>query len=291
MRNEAGAVTPGGDRTARGDDVDDALLAAVEDAIRAVVAEEVLPRWRKLSDGDVVEKNGPNDLVTVADRRAEERLTERLTALLPGSVVVGEEAVSADASVLERLGGDAPVWVIDPIDGTAAFVRGEDGFATLVALVRHGEPLASWTYGPRRGLFATARRGRGAHLGGERLRTRTGAPGEPLRLWTSNPVYRTGYEREVLGRLAASGAQCSPCTCAGLAYLDVARGDMDGVAFFWEAPWDHAAGLLLAAEAGGVSLTSSGAPFRIPGGNTLPFALARDEATVREVVAVMGEQR
>src|SRR5689334_12949265 len=132
MRNEAGAVTPGGDRTARGDDVDDALLAAVEDAIRAVVAEEVLPRWRKLSDGDVVEKNGPNDLVTIADRRAEERLTERLTALLPGSVVVGEEAVSADASVLQRLGGDAPVWVIDPIDGTAAFVRGEDGFATLV---------------------------------------------------------------------------------------------------------------------------------------------------------------
>jgi fructose-1,6-bisphosphatase/inositol monophosphatase family enzyme len=291
MGNEAGAVTPGGDSTARGDAVDDALLAAVEDAIRTVVADEVVPRWRRLSDGDIAEKNGPNDLVTVADRLAEERLTERLTALLPGSVVVGEEAVSADAGVLERLGGDAPVWVIDPIDGTAAFVRGEDGFATLVALVRHGEPLASWTYGPQRDLFATARRGRGAHLDGERLRTRTAVPGEPLRLWTSNPVYRTGYEREVLGRLAASGALCTPCTCAGLAYLDVARGAMDGVAFFWEAPWDHAAGLLLAAEAGGVSMTSSGVPFRIPGGNTLPFALARDETTVREVVAVMGERR
>lgn len=285
MGDEVGTVAGGPADT---DGVGDALLADVEDTIRSVVAAEVVPRWRRLSEGDIAQKTGPYDLVTTADRLAEERLTERLTALLPGSVVVGEEAVGADPSVLDRLHGEEPVWVIDPVDGTAAFVRGEDGFATLVALVRGGEPLASWTYAPRLGLFATARRGRGAHLDGRPLRTR--GPVEPIALWTSNPVYRTAREREVLTRLEAAGARCAPCTCAGLAYLDVARGKTDGVAFFWESPWDHAAGLLLVQEAGGASLTAADEPFRIPGGNTLPFTVARDAATARRIVDLMAAE-
>lgn len=286
MGNEVGAVM--GAATGTGG-VTDELLAAVEAVIRQVVAAEVVPRWRALADGDIAEKTGPHDLVTTADRCAEQRLAERLTALLPGSVVVGEEAVSADPGVVDLLGGDAPVWVVDPVDGTAAFVRGEDGFATLVALVHRGEPLASWTYAPVRDLFATARRGRGAHLDGTRLRTRREEG--PLRLWTSNPVFRTDAERAALDRLTAAGSVCTPCTCAGLAYLDVARGLTDGVAFFWESPWDHAAGLLLATEAGGSSRTAGGVPFRVAGGNTLPFAVARDEATTRRVVELLGGAR
>jgi fructose-1,6-bisphosphatase/inositol monophosphatase family enzyme len=283
MGYEVGAVTSGAADT---DGVGEALVADVEAVVRAVVAAEVVPRWRRLAESDIAHKTGPHDLVTTADRLAEERLTEQLTALLPGSVVVGEEAVSADPAVLGRLYGDAPVWVVDPVDGTAAFVRGEDGFATLVALVYGGEPLASWTYAPQRGLFATARRGHGAHLDGVRLHTASGDG--PLRLWTSNPVFRTAGEREVLARLDAAGAVCAPCSCAGLAHLDVARGGSDGVAFFWESPWDHAAGLLLTAEAGGASLTASGAPFHIPGGNTLPFTVARDAATARRIAGLMA---
>ncbi|MEE4542720.1 inositol monophosphatase family protein [Streptomyces sp. V4-01] len=279
--------TGGGDGSGRtgAQFVDDDLLAAVEQAVREVAAAEVLPRWRRLSDSDIAVKTGPYDLVTTADRLAEERLTQRLTALLPGSVVVGEEAVSADPGVLGRLQGDAPVWVIDPVDGTAAFVRGEDGFAMMVALVSDGEPVASWTYAPRRGLFATARRGGGAHLDGRPLHTATG-PG-PVRLWTSSPVYRTGTERARLAQLEAAGAVCTPCGCAGLAYLDVARGASDGVAFFWELPWDHAAGLLLVTEAGGASLTAGGEPFRVAGGNELPFTAARNAATAARVAAVL----
>jgi fructose-1,6-bisphosphatase/inositol monophosphatase family enzyme len=289
MGNEVGAVM--GAATGA-EAVPDDLLAAVGSAVRQVVAAEVVPRWRTLADGDIAVKSGPHDLVTTADRRAEQRLTERLTALLPGSVVVGEEAVSADPEVLGLLGGDDPVWVVDPVDGTAAFVRGEDGFATLVALVHRGRPLASWTYAPMRGLYATARRGGGAHLGGTRLRTGSGPRAEEtLRVWTSNPAYRTGPERAALDRLAAAGAVCTPCGCAGLAYLDVARGVMDGTAFFWEAPWDHAAGLLLTAEAGGTGLTSDGVPFDLAGGNALPFTAARDEATARRVITLIGGAR
>ena len=283
MRNEVGSVTDG---AAAGEGVPDALLAEVEETIRTVVAAEVVPRWRRLADDDIVEKNGPHDLVTTADRLAEERLTERLGKLLPGSVVVGEEAVAADPSLVERLRGDDPVWVIDPVDGTSAFVRGDVGFSTLVTLVRGGRPVASWTYAPQLGLFATARRGQGGHLDGERLHTATDR--EPLRVWISNPVFRTDRERAMLARLEAAGVETVPCvTSAGLGYLEVARGIADAVAFFWEAPWDHAAGLLLVTEAGGASLTADGKPFQVAGGNTLPFTVARDAETARRVMDLM----
>ncbi len=278
----------GADLPADGLDAPDTLYAAVGETVRAVVAAEVVPRWRRLAAQDIVEKAGPHDLVTTADRLAEERLTERLTALLPGSLVVGEEAVSADPAVLDRLLGEEPVWVIDPVDGTSAFVRGDPGFSTLVTLVLGGEPLASWTYAPQLGLFATARRGRGAHLDGKRLRTASGR--EPLRVWISNPVFRDDGERAAVARLEAAGTECVPCvTSAGLGYLEVARGLSDAVAFYWEAPWDHAAGLLLVSEAGGTSLTAGGEPFRVPGGNTLPFTAARDEATARRVLGLLAE--
>jgi fructose-1,6-bisphosphatase/inositol monophosphatase family enzyme len=284
MGNEVGSGTGS---TAEAAGVTDALVAAVEDTIRTVVAAEVVPRWRHLSDSDIAHKSGPYDLVTTADQRAEELLTERLAALVPGSVVVGEEAVSVDPGRLDLLRGDDPVWVIDPVDGTAAFVRGDDGFSTLVTLVRGGLPLASWTYAPRLGLFATARRGQGAYLDGRRLHT--AADRDRLRVWTSNPVYRNEEERAVLDRLAAAGAETRPCrTSAGLVHLEVARGLADGVAFFWEAPWDHAAGLLLIAEAGGTSLTAAGEPFRLTGGNALPFTAARDEDTARRIVDLMA---
>lgn len=286
MGNEVGAVEPDAAGGVTG-----ALLADVEEAVREVVAAEVVPRWRRLAETDIAQKAGPHDLVTTADRRAEEALTERLPRLLPGSVVVGEEAVSADPSLLELLGGDAPVWVIDPVDGTAAFVRGDTGFSTLVSLVRDGRPVASWTYAPQRGpasgLFATASLGGGAYLDGTRLHT--AGDREPLRLWISNPVFRDAEEREALGRLAAAGVQTVPCTTsAGLAYLEVARGLADGVAFFWEAPWDHSAGLLLVSEAGGASLTPAGEPFRVAGGNRLPFTVARDARTAQRVVRTLG---
>jgi fructose-1,6-bisphosphatase/inositol monophosphatase family enzyme len=269
--------------------IDDALHAAVQEAVRAVAAAEILPRWRRLGAGDVQEKTGAGDLVTVADRDAEARLTELLPTLLPGSVVLGEEAVHADPGVLKRIGGAEPVWIVDPVDGTANFVAGKDEFATLVALARGGEVLASWTYVPRLGLMATARRGGGALLNGEPIRTARAAEGEVLRVATSQFAYLDEQERrrfEGLG--AAEGLHARQCTCAGLDYLEVARGALDAVAFTWEAPWDHAAGLLLVAEAGGASLTSAGEPFRIGGGNAFPFSVARDGETARRVVDAMG---
>ncbi|PKW10956.1 fructose-1,6-bisphosphatase [Streptomyces sp. 1222.5] len=261
--------------------------ADVEEAVRKAAAAEILPRFRRLADHEVDTKSGPHDLVTDADRLAELRLTEDLGALLPGSVVVGEEAVHANPATYDALQGDAPVWIVDPVDGTRQFVHGDDGFCTLVALARRGVVIASWTYAAARDQFATAVRGQGAYLDGERLFAGPPAPGRDLVVATSHPDYTTDEQKGALRALWTDGVAPRPCGSAGLEYLAVARGELDAVAFSWEAAWDHAAGLLLVEEAGGAHLTLTGEPFRVTGGNALPFTAARDAATARRVSALL----
>ncbi|MEV5433360.1 inositol monophosphatase family protein [Streptomyces sp. NPDC052701] len=262
--------------------------ADVEEAIRKAAAAEIMPRWRQLAAHEVDQKTGPHDLVTDADRKAELYLTGALGALLPGSVVVGEEAVHDNPASYEAIRGSAPVWIVDPVDGTRQFVHGDTGFCTLVALAQGGVLLASWTFAPARDQLATAVRGGGAFLDGERLHAGPPEPGRDLRVATSHPDYTTDEQKRALLGLRTPGVAPRPCGSAGLEYLAVARGEVDATAFSWEAAWDHAAGLLLVEEAGGAHLTRAGEPFRITGGNVLPFTAARDAATARRVAGLLA---
>ncbi|MFD9305167.1 inositol monophosphatase family protein [Streptomyces sp. NPDC060048] len=262
-------------------------LSAVDEAVRKAAAIEIMPRFRRLADHEVDEKAGPHDLVTDADRKAEEYLTAALTRLLPGSAVVGEEAVHADPNVYRALRADAPVWIVDPVDGTRQFVHGDPAFCTLVALAHRGEILASWTFAPALEEMSTAVRGQGAYVNGVRIHSGAPEPGADLRIATAHPLYTSEDDQRILARLDVPGVAARPCGSAGLEYLRVARGEMDGLAFTWPSAWDHAAGLLLVAEAGGAQSTVDRVPFRVDRDNALPFAVGRDEATtvrVRELL-------
>src|SRR5437868_34109 len=119
----------------------------VAEHIRETAQAEILPRFGLLRREDIREKR-PGDFVTLADLEAERQLTQRLGGLLPGSVVLGEEAAAQDRSRFDLLAGDAPVWVIDPVDGTTNFARGKPGFAVIVALVQRAIVRAGWIYDP-----------------------------------------------------------------------------------------------------------------------------------------------
>ena len=141
--------------------------------MRDVAAEHVMPRFRSLADQDVETKTGPLDLVTIADREAEAALTRRLPDLVPGSVVVGEEAVCADPTIVARLAEDAPVWVLDPVDGTRNFVNGENLFGVMVALVERQETICGWIFTPIDDIMLTVERGAGARVNGQAPHPRT----------------------------------------------------------------------------------------------------------------------
>ena len=121
------------------------LIEQVSDLLREVAAEAVMPRFRKLAESDVRVKS-PGEEVTIADEEAERLLNLRLPALLPGSRVIGEEAVSAQPELLQGL-GEGTVFVVDPVDGTANFVKGSPCFSMMVALLREGvrlNPLSAY---------------------------------------------------------------------------------------------------------------------------------------------------
>ncbi|MEX0913632.1 MAG: inositol monophosphatase family protein, partial [Demequina sp.] len=124
-------------------------MTAVATAMRDVSDAEIRPRFRALADGDIHLK-GPGDFVTEADLAAERELTTRLQAIrdIP---VVGEEATAADPSLPDRLADQPAAWVVDPVDGTANFVKGSPTYAVMVALVEHGESVAGWILHPETG--------------------------------------------------------------------------------------------------------------------------------------------
>ena len=232
--------------------VDSQRVASI---IREVAIEAVLPRFRNLSEADIKTKTGPTDLVTVADVESEKLLTAALTDLLPGSVAVGEEAVAADESVLDRLKGDAPVWILDPVDGTLMFAKGDPGFAMIVALAHKGRTVAGWIHNPVDNLTAWAEEGQGAWLGGKRLKVPADRPISDMRgaVWWKPAVEK----------LQGKVKQTYPWGSAGRAYMTLAEGkELDFVVFRKLNPWDHAAGVLLHAEAGGTGSLIDGQPYR-----------------------------
>ena len=129
--------------------------------IAEVAATEIQPRFRKLAAHEQREK-GPGDIVTIADERAEAAMTPRLMELLPGSIVIGEEAAAKDPKLVERLLHDQVAWIVDPVDGTANFAEGKEEFVSMVALVRGDELIGSWIHLPMTGHTAIAERGAGA---------------------------------------------------------------------------------------------------------------------------------
>ncbi|MFA5041722.1 MAG: inositol monophosphatase family protein, partial [Bdellovibrionales bacterium] len=144
-------------------------LAAVQNIIEDVAATEIMPRFRKLEQGDI-ETKADNEIVTVADRAAEDALMKRLSDILPGSVIVAEEFFDHNPGILSRFDGENDVWVIDPIDGTWNFTQGRREFGVMVACVRRRETIAAWIHDPNTGHTLSAEKGGGVWLNGNKMR-------------------------------------------------------------------------------------------------------------------------
>ena len=233
--------------------------------LREMAREELLPRHRRLAEHQIFAKPSeadPDDIVTEADLAVEGRLGPELVGLLPGSVMVGEEGATADPSILAAIAGDAPAWVLDPLDGTKNFAAGSDAFGTMLALVRRGETLASWIHLTVSGRLFVAERGAGAFCEGRRLDARwASAPELPLgTLYTA--FMPAGTRRAVLA--AAEGAfEPRPIPgSAAIEYTNLVTAGKDFVVYFRLHPWDHAPGALLLEEAGGAVRHLDGQPYR-----------------------------
>lgn len=247
--------------------------------LRRVAEEVVNPRFRSLGSDDIGSKTHPGDLVTIADRESEERLTAELTARYPDALVLGEEAYAADAALLDRFRAAEHAFTVDPVDGTRNFVHGSPDHAMMIAEVRGREVVRSWIWQPQHERMYVAERGAGAWLDGRRL---TRPPlGEELRGVTS----RRSWIGRALGTLRSLDLTW---VCCGVDYPKLVEGAADYALYRKAKPWDHAPGSLLLTEAGGYVGTFAGAAYRPQDREPAGLVSAADEDTYRHVRALLG---
>lgn len=219
-------------------------LALAERLVRAAAG-----RALELRGGAMALKTeGPTDVVTEADTRAEALMLDLLREERPGDGVLGEEGAAV-------AGGGARRWVLDPVDGTLNFARGLPGWCSAVALLDASGPLACAVYDPERDELFSAARGEGAACNGAPLAV---APSPPLgsaivgmfidaRRRDPEVLAVTAAVTSTVGALRALG-------CGSLELAAVAAGRIDGWLQSDTEPWDWAPGALLVAEAGGVTV-------------------------------------
>ena len=229
--------------------------SALLDIARSIALEAGALAVRRRAEGvEVVDRKSSSvDVVTAADRETEALIRARLGELRPDDGFFGEE------SGAER-GSSGLTWIVDPIDGTVNFLYGIPHYAVSIAVVE-GEPdpltwtaLAGCVVNPAIGEVYTASAGGGAYLGERRLEVAASVD-------LSQALVATGfaYSSEERARQGAVVAGLLPrvrdIRRMGTASLDlcsVASGRANAYFERTLSPWDHAAGALIAREAGAV---------------------------------------
>lgn len=241
--------------------------AGLLDAVRRAARDAILPRFRRLDPAEIQAKDGPDDLVTIADRAAETIIAEAAADLFPASSIVGEEGVADDPARLDLLSRPGACVVIDPIDGTHNYATGLAVFGTIVALVEDGETVFGLLYDPLGDDWIAAGRGEGAWFGrGGDPAARLSPPPMPAD-WRRAHGYLSighlaGALRPALLATAPRFAGLTSLRCSCHEYRMMATGGATFMIAGGNKPWDHAAGALVMAELGGRAETLRGAPYR-----------------------------
>ncbi len=252
-------------------------LSLLHDA--ALEAGRIARRYFRANQ-QVWDKGGGQGPVSEADLEIDRMLREHLSAARPGYGWLSEETEDND----ERLSA-ARVFIIDPIDGTRAFVAGQTTFAHSLAVAENGRVVAAVVHLPLRELTYEATLGGGAFLNGRRLAAseRAGlegaqvlAPGKQMvpELWPGGlPAFERHFRSSLAYRLCL-----------------VAEGRFDAMLTLrdaWE--WDIAAGTLICTEASATVTDRFGQPLRFnsPGAQT-SGVLAAGQAIHAGILAHLG---
>jgi len=241
-------------------------LDRLSSALVQVAAEEIMPRFGKLSASQVRKKTSAFDIVTDTDEASERAITSLLRAQFPGCVVIGEEAADRNPELLRTMESAALAFLLDPLDGTKNFASGLPLFGVMAAAVMRGEVVAGVIHDPISGTTALARAHEGAWMqdrSGARERMRVAAP---VPVAEMEGIAGTHFLPQPLRERVSVNLSRLRMTnwfrCAAHEYRLAASGHCDILFYNRLMPWDHAAGWLLHREAGGHGAHFDGSPYR-----------------------------
>ncbi len=226
-----------------------------------------------------------SDLVTVADRRSEALIVERLRRNFPDHGIVAEEGGG-------QAGSSDYCWYVDPLDGTTNFAHGFPVFCVTLGLAFRGEVIAGVVYDPTRNDLYTAERGSGAYLNEHRLQVSRIEKLSECLVATGFPPFATNHELNIqfYFRFTELSHGIRRAGSAALDLCSVAAGRFDA---FWELklnPWDKAAGSLLVTEAGGRMSDIKGRPFDVLGDDVFASNGRVHDQMLEVFAEIMGKQ-
>ena len=211
-----------------------------------------------------VEYKGEADLVTVADRKSETLIRERISQLWPDHDILGEEGGLRDTGSDYR-------WYVDHLDGTTNFAHGFPVFCVSMAIEHRGQRVAGVIYDPTRDELFAAEQGSGAYLNGQRIQVSSTEHLAECLVATGFPSHKRHKNPNIFfyHQITLHTHGVRRAGSAALDLCNVACGRFDG---FWEfnlKPWDTAAGVLMVQEAGGRVTDFKGGQFELNGYETL----------------------
>ncbi|BFM49073.1 inositol monophosphatase [Marinomonas sp. THO17] len=240
--------------------------------LRRTGQEVVMPYFRQLDSNHVQQKTSRSDLVTIADQASEDFISKEIRRCFPNWAIVGEEAVAADPSVTDHIARADVCVIIDPIDGTWNFAHGLSDFGIILAVVVKGVTRFGILYDPVNDDWVYANLGEGAYYQATDLKERGTyfAPEKPpikLEISQDMPLeqqagimsihsYQGARKQEYAIKATRFARINNLPSCP--AYRQLALGHFQFTLTYKMMPWDHAAGVLIFTEAGGVCRLFSG---------------------------------
>ena len=221
--------------------------------IKKVSTEEILKRFRNLKETEV-HYNEPGEFVTAADIASEKALISGLHELYPNALITGEEDISENPQRLNELLRADYGFLIDPIDGTNNFIKGNERFAVMIVALKHGSVDTSWIYLPASDIMAYATKGQGAYLNDKKI-TLSNKKSDLSELIGAAHINRMPKEiRDHAKEKLELIKENRPGFCAGYDYVSLLRGKKDFSVYYRTLIWDHLPGSLIYKEAGGYAL-------------------------------------
>jgi myo-inositol-1(or 4)-monophosphatase len=234
----------------------------------------------KLYNKHTIDYKGEINIVTEADRMAEDLITGRIHQEYPHHDILTEESDGID-------NGSEYRWIIDPLDGTTNYAHGYPVFCVSIALEVNGVVCLGVVYNPMLSEMFTAVKGAGSFLNNQRISVSATVDLSKSLLATGFPYDIREDENNNIHYFSMMAKRAQAIRRVGSAALDmayVAAGRFDG---FWElklSPWDTAAGLLLITEAGGIVTDLFGGTYHLKS----PHILATNGKIYNEMINVFN---
>lgn len=198
-------------------------------------------------------KEGHANFVTNCDVAVQEYILSELRRLMPQAKFIAEESDTLTLC-------DEPTFCVDPIDGTLNFIHGRGASCVSVALLEHRAPTVGAIYNPFADEFFYAARGEGTTRNGQPVHVSDFPMNEAMIAFGTSP-YNPELSRKtlhILRRFMQEAADLRRVGAATVDLCDVACGRSDAYFELELGPWDHAAGELIAREAGAICINPFG---------------------------------